>query len=141
MRCEEIMKRSVECVSPREAVQSAAAKMRDENVGFLPVCEDDGAVLGVVTDRDLAIRILAEGRDGTMPVEEVMSREVISCGAGEELEEAEKLMASRHKSRVMCTDRNGRLIGVISLSDIAQREDADQAVRLMRAVSDREVRI
>lgn len=141
MRCEEIMKRSVECVSPRDAVQSAAEKMRDENVGFLPVCDDDGSVLGAVTDRDLAIRTLAEGRDGTVPVEEIMSREVIACGADEELEEAEKLMAGRHKSRIMCTDRNGKLIGVISLSDIAQREEAERVVATLRAVGDREVRI
>ncbi|HZA49460.1 MAG TPA: CBS domain-containing protein, partial [Myxococcaceae bacterium] len=62
MRCEEIMKKDVECVSPQDTVQAAAKRMRDENIGFLPVCDQSKKVQGTVTDRDLAIRVLADGR-------------------------------------------------------------------------------
>ena len=59
MRCREIMKSDVECVEPRATVQDAARRMRDEEIGFLPVCDDSMKVLGTVTDRDLTIRVLA----------------------------------------------------------------------------------
>jgi len=60
MRCAEIMKQDVGCTSPRDTVASAAEKMRAQNIGFVPVCDDDKKVLGTVTDRDIAIRVVAE---------------------------------------------------------------------------------
>lgn len=140
MRCDEIMKRDVECVSPQDTVQAAARRMRDENVGFLPVCDSSKKVLGTVTDRDLAIRILADARAATTPINDAMSREVIACRPEDDLRKAEELMSKNHKSRIMCLDNNGRIVGVISLSDIAQREDDGRAAETMRAVSEREVR-
>jgi CBS domain-containing protein len=140
MRCQEIMKKSVECMSPQETVQAAARRMRDENVGFLPVCDQAKKVLGAVTDRDLAIRVLADGKSGSTRVEEVMTREVIACRPEDDLHKAEDLMARNHKSRIMCVDREGYLVGVISLSDIAEREEAGRAAKTMRGVSKREVR-
>lgn len=140
MRCEKIMKWDVECVPPEETVQKAAKRMRDENVGFLPVCDPSKKVLGTVTDRDLTIRVLADGRAATTPVNDVLTREVIACHPEDDLETAEELMARHHKSRIMCVDRSGRLVGVISLSDIAQHEDAAKASQTLRQVSEREAR-
>ena len=127
MRCMEIMKKDVECMSTGDTVQSAARRMRDENVGFLPVCDRDGKVLGTITDRDLAVRVLAEAQPATLSVGDVMSREVVACRPDDDLRRAQELMVTKHKSRIMCTDKDGRLVGVISLSDVAQREDGARA--------------
>jgi len=138
MRCEHIMKRNVECVSPGETAQAAAMRMRDENIGFLPVCEKDMKVLGTITDRDLAIRILAEGRPAATSVREVMTDEVIACRPEDDLRRAEELMGRHQKSRIMCVNEIGVLAGVISLSDIAKQEKASRAAATMRSVSQRE---
>ncbi|MHB8417197.1 MAG: CBS domain-containing protein [Myxococcales bacterium] len=140
MRCEEIMKRDVECIFPQDTVQAAARRMRDENLGFLPVCDRSKKVLGALTDRDLAIRVLSDGRSASTSVEDVLTREVIACRPEDDLRKAEDLMAQNHKSRIMCLDGDGRLVGVISLSDIAQREDGARASQTLRQVSEREIR-
>jgi len=139
MRLQEIMKKDVECVSPQDTVQAAARRMRDENIGFLPVCDQSRKVLGTVTDRDLAIRVLANGSPANTRVEEVMTHEVVSCRPEDDLRKVEELMAKNHKSRIVCLDNNERLAGVISLSDIAQA-DIGQASQTLRQVSEREAR-
>ena len=139
MRCDEIMKKNVECVSPDDSVQAAATRMRDENVGFLPVCDSSKKVLGTVTDRDLAIRVLAEGAPNATPIKSVMSQEVVSCSPGDDLREAEALMGKHHKSRIMCVE-DGQLVGVISLSDIAQSERGARASQTLREVCNSEIR-
>jgi CBS domain-containing protein len=141
MKCEQIMKRAVECVSPDDTVQTAAERMRDENLGFLPVCDADGRVIGTVTDRDLAIRVLAEGGSASTAVNDVLTREVIACRPEDDLREAEELMSKRRKSRVMCLDTRGRLVGVISLSDIAQLDSGSRATQTLRHVTEREARL
>lgn len=140
MRCDEIMKRNLECVTPTDTVQSAAKRMRETNVGFLPVCDQAKKVLGTITDRDLAIRVLADARATSTPVADVMTREVVACRPEDDLKKAQDLMARGHKSRVMCIDAAGKLVGVISLSDIAQREDGN-ATQTLRKVSEREARL
>src|SRR5215204_2008792 len=79
MRCKDIMKRQIECVSPAGTVEHAARRMRDQNIGFLPVCDESGQVVGTITDRDIAVRVVAERQPGTTPVEKVMTNEVVSC--------------------------------------------------------------
>ena len=136
MLCEEIMKRDVFCVSPNDTAQSAARLMLDENVGFLPVCEESKKVIGAITDRDLAIRLVAGGLPAHSKIGEIMSREVISCTPKDDVRLAERLMARNHKSRMMCVEE-GRLVGVISLSDIAQK-DRDRAAQTLAEVTARE---
>lgn len=140
MRCEDIMKRDVKCLGPHDTVQSAARAMRQENVGFLPVCDASMKALGTITDRDLTIRVLADGRAADTRIQDVMTKEVVSCRANEELSRAEDLMAQNRKSRCMCTDDSGKLIGVISLADLAKRGDEARAAETMRGVSEREAR-
>jgi CBS-domain-containing membrane protein len=137
--CRDIMKREIECLSPRESAQTAAERMRERNIGFLPICDDGMTVLGTVTDRDLALRIVAERRSAATPVEQIMTREVVACYPQDSIEVAKELMADHRKSRIMCVDDDGALLGVISLSDIAKLE-GDGAGRTLRAVSQREVR-
>ena len=140
MRCEDIMKEDVECVDPKESVQEAARRMRDANVGFLPVCDSSKKVLGALTDRDIAIRIVAEGRPPTTAAADVMTREVVACRPDADVRDAEQLMGTRQKSRMIVADEDGRLVGVISLSDIAQVEEGSRASETMKQVTDREVR-
>jgi CBS-domain-containing membrane protein len=139
MKCQDIMKTDVECVSPDTSIQSAARKMRDHNVGFLPVCNEELRVSGTITDRDLAIRAVAEGRPSSTSVAAIMSIDVIACRPEDPLSYARELMAQHHKSRIMCLDREGRVAGVISLSDIAQLDEIS-ALDTLRQVSSREVR-
>jgi len=141
MRCEEVMKKDVECASTNEQVQAAARRMRDENIGFLPVCDGDRKVLGALTDRDIAVRVVAEGRPPSTRVGDVMTRESITCSPGDDITRAEELMAKNHKSRIMCLDAGGRLCGVISLSDVVTVEEAGRASDTMRQVSEREARL
>lgn len=137
MRCEEIMKQDVECVAPDDTAQNAARIMRDENIGFLPVCDDKERVLGTVTDRDLAIRVLAEGKDGSTKIGDVMTREVVACQPKDDIKKAEQQLSQHKKSRIMVIDDGGRLRGVISLSDLAQ-VDEEGITRLFREVTERE---
>jgi CBS domain-containing protein len=139
MRCQEIMKQDIQCVTRTESVQEAATRMRDQNIGFLPVCDRQMKVLGTITDRDLAIRILADGRPASTPVEQVMGQDVIACRPEDELSDAETLMARHHKSRIMCIDESGRLVGVISLSDLAHRDAGARVARTLKEVTEREV--
>jgi CBS domain-containing protein len=141
MLCQDIMKRTVEFVLPSETAQVAARRMKQTNIGFLPVCDDARKVLGTITDRDLAMRVLAEDRPATTRVEELMTRENVSCRPSDDVRWAERLMAKHHKSRIMCVDERGSLVGVISLSDIADREERGRAALVMRCVSEREISI
>jgi len=141
MRCEELMKRDVECVSPQATVQAAAQRMREQQIGFLPVCDESQKILGTVTDRDLALRILADARAPTTPIGEVLTREVVACRPEDDLKKAQDLMGRNHKSRIMCVDGEDRLVGVISLSDIAQKENGAKASQTLRKVSEREARV
>jgi CBS domain-containing protein len=140
MRCKDIMKRDVECLAPGESVEAAATRMKDENVGFLPVCDDSRKVLGTLTDRDIVIRVVAGRKPGSTPVEGVMTHEVVSCRPEDDIRDAERAMAENHKSRMMCCDEAGRLVGVISLSDIAQHESGRRASDTLREITSREAR-
>ncbi|HYG69805.1 MAG TPA: CBS domain-containing protein [Anaeromyxobacteraceae bacterium] len=134
------MKRNVECVSPRDAVEDAATRMRDTNIGFLPVCDQSKKVLGTLTDRDIAVRLVAARKPGSTLVEDVMTKEVIACRPADDVRDAEKAMSQHHKSRIMCVDEGDRLVGVISLSDVAQHERGGRAADTLREVSQREAR-
>ena len=141
MRCEEIMKKSPAFVSVKDDCRTAAVLMRDSNIGFLPVCDDDGRVVGTVTDRDLAIRLVASNMPASTSVGDVVTREVVSCKPGDDIREAERRMAREQKSRMLVIDEAGTLMGVFSLSDIAQFElDSTRTARTLKEVSERETR-
>jgi CBS domain-containing protein len=85
MRCEELMTADPEVLEARGTVSNAAAKMRDANVGFLPIVDDAEQVVGVLTDRDLVVRVMAEGLSLETRAEEVMTADVISCRPDDDL--------------------------------------------------------
>ena len=138
MRCEELMTDGVGTVLAGEDVCAAARVMRELNVGFVPVCQRNGVVVGVLTDRDIAIRVVAEGRSPDTRVEEVMTDELVACLPQADIGEAERLMRAYQVNRVLLIDDDGRLAGVISLSDLAQVEDAGRVGQMFGDISGRE---
>jgi CBS domain-containing protein len=138
MRCEQLMKSDVEFISPEDTITAAATRMRDCNIGFLPVCDRDGRVVGTLTDRDIATRVVAAGLPGRTPVSQVMTDEVVACHPHDEIREAERLMAGYHKSRIVCVDNDDHVVGVISLSDLAQHEVSRAMATVLRKVTERE---
>jgi len=119
MRIGEVMKREPTYVQPHESCRQAARRMRDGGFGFLPVCDDRRRVIGTITDRDIAIRIVAEGRQFDLPVGDVMSCEVVACRPDEDVERARKVMSANRKARLLVLDDRGCLEGVLSSSDLA----------------------
>jgi CBS domain-containing protein len=131
MLCSELMKTDIECVSPMTPVKEAAQKMRDQNIGFLPVCDGQMRPIGTITDRDIAIRMVAEGYPSSTPVETFITYEVISCDPEDDVSYARHLMAQNRISRIICVNRSGRIEGVISLSDLANLDAVDAAQTLL----------
>ncbi len=121
MRVEELMSEA-ECCHEGDSIRDAARLMKEENVGFVPICNANKEPIGALTDRDIAVRVVADGRSPDETVETVMTRDVIGCRIGEELKDAERLMRDHRTSRVMVCDEGGKLRGVISLQDIAMSE-------------------
>jgi CBS domain-containing protein len=137
MRVDDVMK-SPQCCGEGDLVRDVAKTMKEDNIGFVPVCNDDGEPIGALTDRDLTLRVLAEGRSSSTRAADVMTSDVVSCRIGDDLDTAEKTMREHRKSRMMVCDESGRLVGVISLSDIADVETEDAAGRTLREVTSRE---
>jgi CBS domain-containing protein len=120
MKVLHIMSRSVESVTPTTPIAIAAEKMRDLDIGFLPVCEND-RLLGTVTDRDITVRSVAQGRDPRLaPVSEIMTPSAFHCYEDEEVEEVARQMQDKEVRRILIVNREGHLSGVVSLGDIAR---------------------
>ena len=125
-RLKEIMTPSVEVVTPETTLQEAAQMMRDLDVGPLPVCDGD-ALVGMVTDRDITVRAVAEGKDPQYAtVREVMTDEVYYVYEDQTVEEAATLMAERQVRRLPVLSREERLTGIISLGDLAVETGEDE---------------
>jgi CBS domain-containing protein len=138
MRCEDLMTAEVEWVEPGRDVQSVAQIMRELNVGFVPVCQQNGTVVGVITDRDIAIRVVAEGRGADTRVEDVMSEDIVSCHPRADLQEVERLMKAHQVNRILVVDDDARLAGVVSLIDLAQVEDERKVGQMFGDIGGRE---
>lgn len=128
MKLKDIMTEKVEVVAPDTSLYEAARKMRDLDVGVLPVCDGERLV-GMLTDRDLTVRAVAEGRDPkTAPVRESMTPEIVYCFEDQEAAEAERIMAEKQIRRLPVLNRDKRLVGIVSLGDLATKTDEARAV-------------
>ena len=141
MLCRDLMKGDVLCVSAQTTVAVAAALMRDEQIGFLPICDEGRKVIGTLTDRDIAVRVVADNFSPEEPVELFMTPCVVACRSDDDLSIAQELMGEMQVSRIVCMSENGELDGVISLSDIAQVGDGTDATATLRSVTVREARM
>jgi CBS domain-containing protein len=122
MEIREIMTTNVECIAPDLTIQDAARKMRDLDVGFLPVCEND-KLIGTVTDRDIVLRAIAEGRNPTTTARSVMTKGVFFCYEDEDVEACAEHMKDNEVKRLLIVNRDKRLVGVVSIGDLARAEE------------------
>src|SRR5947209_6996099 len=137
MRVSEVMTRQVECTRPDASLQEAAAKMKSLDVGPLPICDND-RLAGMITDRDIVVRAVAEGRNPqTTKVREVMSSEVIFGFDDQDVQEAARTMQERQVRRLIVLNRDKRLVGIVSLGDLATESgDTHKSGEVLQDVSE-----
>lgn len=134
MRVQEAMSRDVRVVNPGQTIRDVAKMMDEIDAGAIPVGENDRLV-GMITDRDIAIRAVARGKGPDTPVREVMSKDVKYCYEDEDLEHVAQNMGEIQVRRLPVMNRDKRLVGIVSLGDIAQREDAKTTGKTTAGVS------
>jgi CBS domain-containing protein len=135
MKCAEIMNANLESLSEKDTIQTAAEVMADAGVGFLPICDERRRAIGVVTDRDIAVRAVAKKLiPGSTTAAMVMTAPAITCSASADVRDAEALMSKERKSRLVIVDEDGRLVGVLSLVDLLEKASTRQALQTVRAV-------
>jgi len=133
MRVEELMSEGESCAEGT-SVRDCAKLMKERSIGFVPIIDAARQPVGAVTDRDLVIRVLAEGRSADEPVDPFASHGLVVCRMGDDVREAERLMRERRVSRVMVCDEDGRLRGVISLADIVDVASDEEAGETLQQV-------
>lgn len=124
MKCSDIMTSEPACCLPSEPVQTAAQLMKSQDVGPIPIVDDDRSrtLIGIVTDRDLAIRVVAAGLNPRMTlVQEVMTSGAIACRQDDDVRNALRAMEEYQLRRIPVVDDSGRLVGIIAQADIATR--------------------
>ena len=127
----DIMSTDVRTIQPQDSLRRAAQCMQELDVGALPVCDGE-RLLGMVTDRDITVRAIADGLDPDEAcVSDIMTPDVESCTADQDAEEAKRLMGARQVRRLPVVDRDRKLVGIVSLGDLATRQSGhiDRAVR------------
>lgn len=131
----EAMHAGVEWVIPDTSIADVAKIMREHNVGAVPVGEND-RLIGMVTDRDIALRGLANGRDpDSLTARDVMSEPIIFCRASEGIEDAVRLMETKQVRRLPVIDENKRMVGMLALGDIAHSGHRELTAEVVSAVS------
>ena len=137
MKLSEIMTRDVLIIQPDDSLQTAARMMRDRNIGFLPVCDGEN-LIGVLSDRDITIRALAEGMDvNIMLGRDLMTAPAVYCFEDQDVSEAAQVMAEHQIRRLVILDReNKRVVGIVSLGDLAQHETTDRSGNVLKKVSE-----
>ena len=126
----EVMTADVEVVRPEETLRDAARAMADLDVGAIPVC-DGRKLIGMITDRDIAIRAVAEGKSADTPVSEVMTDEVVWCSEDDSVQDVLEQMGDAQIRRIPVVDEDRNLVGIVALGDLAleEHEDVDETLR------------
>jgi CBS domain-containing protein len=139
MKCSDIMNRNLEWLAETDSVLKAATVMAEASVGFLPICDARQRVIGVVTDRDLTTRALAKKvAPETTSAALVMSSPAITCLETMDVRDAEQLMVEECKARLVVTDAEGKLAGVLSLADLVEKAPGRRSAETLRAILWRE---
>ena len=120
----EVMTQDVEVLRPDETLRDAARAMADLDVGSLPVC-DGRRLIGMITDRDITIRAVAEGKGGDTLVTEIMTDDVIWCTDTDSIDEVLQQMSDAQIRRIPVVDDDRNLVGIVALGDIALEEEPD----------------
>jgi CBS domain-containing protein len=136
MQIHEVMTRRAECTRPESTLQEAAEQMKSLDVGSLPVCEHNHLV-GVLTDRDIVVRSLADGHDPRHDsVRDAKTPHVFFCYEDQDVTDAARLMRDKQVRRLPVLDRHERLVGIVSLGDLAVDTDMQLAGRALEGVSE-----
>jgi len=138
-KCNEVMTKNPVCCLQNDTVLKAAELMKSENVGSIPVIENEQTqkLIGIVTDRDLTLKIVAEGRDPkSMKVDAVMTHKVVTCRAEDDLQKALDVMAEHQLRRIPIVDANHRVVGIIAQADVATRVDQpEKTAEMVKEIS------
>jgi CBS domain-containing protein len=126
VKIQDVMTRDPRSVTPQTSVREAAQIMKDEDVGIVPVVEG-ARLVGVITDRDLALRIVAEGRDVSSTVSDVMSSgKIATCRPDEDLDRVMETMAKEQVRRIPIVDERGSLVGIVAQADVVRKAHDDR---------------
>jgi CBS domain-containing protein len=142
MTCAEVMTPSPTACNPQHTAVDAAELMRREDCGLLPVISEDGkTLLGVLTDRDIVLKVIAEGRDPrSTAVSEIMTTDLVTCLPQESVEMAMEQMATRQVRRIPIVDRDGSLVGIVAQADVATRiANPQETGQIVQAISEPEI--
>lgn len=135
MKVRDVMHRGVNCADPDTPVRQVAEMMRDADVGAIPVREG-GRLVGIITDRDITCRAVADGRDvDSLKAREVMTTGALCCSEDDDIDDAIELMERKKIRRLPVIDAQSQPVGMVSLGDISSRADEDDSGELLRAVS------
>ena len=140
MKIQEIMTKDPSCVTPDATVREAAQIMKMQDVGVVPVVNGDAdkRLVGIVTDRDIAIRCVAEGKDGSCRVREVMSSDdLATCSFSDDVEHVMDAMRSEKVRRIPIVDERGSLVGIVSQADVMRKtRDLHRAGETVEGISE-----
>ena len=132
----DLMSRDVKVIGPEKTIKEAARMMRDGNFGMLPV-DENGRMIGAISDRDIAIRAIAEGKGPDTKVREVMTEGICYVFEDETVERAAHLMSERQVRRLPVVNRDKRLVGIVALGDFAvDRSDIQPAAQALSKISE-----
>jgi CBS domain-containing protein len=135
-KIEEVMTRDVEVINPNDTVREAAEKMAQLNVGPIPVC-DGQTILGMITDRDIVVRVIAQGMDpGVTRVADAMTANVQYCFMDDDIDTALQLMSEKQIRRLLVLDRNKKLVGIVALGDISQEASGRETAETLESISE-----
>ena len=138
MKIEDVMTPEPRCVTPDTPVRDVARLMQSEGVGLIPVVESDAGqrLVGVVTDRDIAIRVVAEGRGPDTRVVDIMSGRLSTCSPAEDVDDALKTMAAEQVRRIPIVDERGSLVGIVAQADVVRKvNDEHKTQRTVESIS------
>ena len=133
-KCNEVMTKNPVCCRPDDMVVKVAQLMQSENIGSVPVIENEQTqkLVGIVTDRDLALKIVAKGQDAkSTKVEAVMTRQIVTCRAGDDLQMALDAMAEHQLRRIPIVDDDDKIVGIIAQADVATRVNLPEKTAAM----------
>ena len=137
MKVQDVMTKNPRSVSPATSVREAAQLMKTQDVGFVPVVDENRRLVGVITDRDIAIRLVADGRDVNISVREVMSSgNIATLTADQDVDKAMQTMASEKVRRVPVVDERGSVVGVVAQADIVRKANDRKAEETVERISE-----
>ena len=130
----EVMTRGIQIANPDQTIREAAMTMAREDIGSLPVGEND-RLIGMITDRDIALRAVAEGRSPNTPVRDVMTDDIKYCFEDDDVAQVAQNMAELQVRRLPVVNRDKRLVGIVALSNVAQCGDKKATSEMLRGVA------